>query len=117
MTEPATTALALTATAATATAASALVPDVDANALIGAVAGGALFVTSARDLSLPVRATYLLVSIAAGYVAAPEVIQRLPLHSTGVAAFLAATLAITVTTQIIDRVKAFDFTSILKRGA
>ena len=116
MTEPATTSIALAAVATT-TAASALVPGLDANALVGAIAGGALFVTSSRDLSLITRLAYLFISAGAGYVAAPELIQRLPITSTGVAAFLAASLAITVTTQVIERAKAFDFTSILKRGA
>lgn len=117
MTEPASASLAIAAAAATATAASAIIPGVDANALVGAVAGGALFVTSARDLSVALRLVYLFISAAAGYVAAPELVQRVPIQSTGVAAFLAAALAITVTTQVIERAKAFDFTSILKRGA
>jgi len=117
MTEPATASLAIAAAAATATAATALVPGVDANALVGAIAGGALFVTSAKDQSVGMRLAYLVISAGAGYVAAPELIQRLPLHSTGVAAFLAGALAITVTTQVIERVKTFDFTSLLKRGA
>lgn len=115
MTEPATTFLGLAA--ATTVAASAMVPGVDANAIVGAVAGGALFVTSARDLTVRMRLAYLLVSAGAGYVAAPELMQRLPLHSTGVAAFLAGALAVTVTTQLIERVKTFDFTSLIKRGA
>lgn len=117
MTEPASASLAIAAAAVTATAASTLVPGVDANALVGAVAGGALFVTSARDLSVVTRLVYLFVSAAGGYVAAPEVVHRVPIQSTGVAAFLAAALAITVTTQVIERIKTFDFTSLLKRGA
>jgi hypothetical protein len=117
MTEPATAALLLAGAATTATAASALVPGVDANALIGAFAGGALFVASSRDLSLAMRLVYLMVSVGAGYVAAPEVVQHLPITSTGVAAFFAGALAITVATQVIERAKAFDFTTLLKRGA
>lgn len=118
MTEPATSALLLAGAAATATAAaSALVPGIDANALIGAFAGGALFVASSRDLSIARRVVYLLVSVGAGYVAAPEVVQRLPITSTGVAAFFAGALAITVATQVIERAKAFDFTTLFKRGA
>jgi hypothetical protein len=116
MTEPATSSLAIAAAATTATAASALVPGVDANALIGAIAGGALFVTSSRDLSFAMRLVYLLISAGAGYVAAPEIVSRLPITSTGVAAFLAGALAITVATQIIERAKAFDFTTLIKRG-
>lgn len=117
MTEPTTAALAAAAVIATATTATSLVPGVDGNALVGAIAGGALFVTSAKDLSLVMRLVYLLISAGAGYVSASEVVQRLPIQSTGVAAFLAAALAITVTTQVIERAKTFDFTSLLKRGA
>lgn len=99
-------------------AASTLVPGVDADALVGAVAGGALFVTSARDLPLTSRLVYLFVSAGAGYVAVPEILSRVPLHSSGLAAFAAASLAVTVTTQLIERAKAFDITSLIpKRGA
>ena len=118
MTEPAIAALATAAAAATAATASTLVPGVDGNALVGAIAGGALFVTSARDLPVASRLAYLFASAGAGYVAAPEVLQYIPLHSAGVAAFLASSLAVTVTTQLIERVKTFDFTSLItKRGA
>jgi hypothetical protein len=34
-----------------------------------------------------------------------------------VAAFLAGALAITVVTQVIERAKTFDFTTLFKRGA
>jgi len=113
MAEPASTTLA--AAVATATAAT-LLPGIDGNALVGAIAGGALFVTGARDLPLIRRAVYLAISAGAGYVAAPELLDHVPLHSTGVAAFLAGASVVTVTTQLVERLKAFDLTSLFKRG-
>jgi Putative phage holin len=107
-----------TAGIATATAATTLLPGIDGDALIGALAGGALFVTSARDLSLPSRAAYLLISVSVGYLAAPEVMTFLSLKGTGVAGFLAGACAVTVATQAIERIKSLDFSSIFpKRGA
>jgi Putative phage holin len=123
MTEPASAALiALTSTAlATAATAGSYVPGVDANALVGAIAGGALFVTSARDLPITRRVIYLLISSGVGYMGAPELIQHVPLKSTGIAAFLCGALAVNITTLLIERVKTFDFGSLLSnffnRGA
>jgi hypothetical protein len=116
MTEPASTYL--TTAAVTATATTALLPGIDGDALVGALAGGTLFVTSARDLPALRRITYLLVSAVAGYFSAPELLQLLPLHSKGLAAFLGGAVAVTAATQAIERVKALDLVSFLpKRGA
>jgi len=116
MTEPASATLttaAITATAAT----TALLPGIDGDALVGAIAGGTLYVTSARDLPPLRRAVYLLVSTATGYLGAPELMQLLPLRSSGVSAFLAGAGAITVATQFIERIKTFDMSSLFpKRG-
>jgi hypothetical protein len=51
-----------------------------------------------------------------GYMASPEVIKHSPLTSTGVAAFFAAALAITVTLQLIERIKSFDLLSLIRKG-
>jgi hypothetical protein len=122
MTEPASATFALLtgAAVATASAASTIVPGLDSNALVGAISGGALFVTSARDLPLWQRLAYLVVSAGAGYIAAPEVMRHMPIQSTGVAAFLAGALIVTLTTQLIERVKTLDLTALanlFKRGA
>jgi hypothetical protein len=117
MTEPASATLAVAATLATATAATTLIPGIDGNALVGAIAGGALFVTSARDLPLARRLAYLIVSAGAGYVSAPEVMQHVAIHSSGVAAFLAGATAVTVTTQVTERIKTLDLSTLFKRGA
>lgn len=116
MAEPA-TATAASAVVATAATATALIPGVDGNALIGALAGGALFVTIAKDLPLWRRAVYLAVSAGGGYVAAPDVLAHLPLQSIGLAAFLGGATIITIATQVIERVKNGDFSTFTKSGA
>ncbi|MFL9993043.1 putative holin [Paraburkholderia sediminicola] len=93
-----------------------LFPGIDGNALIGAFTGAALVVVSSKDLSIATRLAYLLISLIAGYIAAPEVVRVSPINSTAVAAFFAAALAITVTLQLIERVKSFDLLSIFKGG-
>jgi Putative phage holin len=93
-----------------------LFPGIDGNALIGAFTGAALVVVSSKDLSIATRLAYLLISLIAGYIAAPEVVRVSPINSTGVAAFFAAALAITVTLQLIERVKSFDLLSLFKGG-
>lgn len=117
MTEPASayfTTAAITATAAT----TALLPGIDGDALVGALAGGTLYVTSTRDLPTLRRAVYLLVSTAAGYFAAPELMQLLPLKSKGLAGFLGGAVVVTFAIQAIERVKTLDLSSLFtKRGA
>jgi len=108
----------LTAAAITAAATTALLPGIDGDALVGALAGGTLYVTSARDLPPLRRAVYLLVSTAAGYFGAPELRGLLPLQSNGLAGFLGGAVAVTVATQAIERVKTLDLSSLFtKRGA
>lgn len=116
MSEPAFTTLATTTALGTATATTALLPGIDGNALVGAVAGAALFVTSSRDLPLWRRVIYLVISTVVGYLAAPDVLAHVPLHSTAIAAFLGGALVVTLTMQLIERAKAFDFSRLLSKG-
>lgn len=94
----------------------ALLPGLDGNALIGAFAGAALFVTNSRDLPLVHRTIYLVISTVVGYFAAPEVLADLPLHSVAMAAFLAGALVVTLTVQLIERAKSFDLSTLFKKG-
>ncbi len=113
MTDPtASTAAALAAGATSA----AMVPGVDGNALVGAIAGGALFVVQSKDPGLLRRGVYLLVSIAVGYLAAPDLLHMLPIDSTGVAAFLAGSCAVTVATQLLDRLRHTDLLAMFRRS-
>jgi hypothetical protein len=112
MAEPSTTALA----AAAGIGLASMFPGIDGNALIGAFTGAALVVVTSKDLSLGKRFAYLVISLIAGYLAAPDLVNATPIKSTGVAAFFAAALAITVTLQLIERVKSFDLLSLFKKG-
>jgi hypothetical protein len=93
-----------------------LFPGMDGNALIGAFTGAALVVVTSKDLTLAKRFAYLVISLIVGYLAAPDVVNHTPIASTGVAAFFAAALAITVTLQLIERVKSFDLLSLFRKG-
>ncbi|KAG0164252.1 Bombesin receptor-activated protein C6orf89 [Apophysomyces sp. BC1034] len=93
-----------------------LTPGIDGDALIGAFAGAALVVVTSKNIGLLMRVAYLLISLVMGYLAAPEIVHATPLHSTGVAAFFAAALVITITLQLIARIKQLDLLAWLKRG-
>ena len=93
-----------------------LTPGIDGNALIGAFTGAALVVVTSKDIGILQRLAYMLISLVMGYVAAEEIVAKTPIRSTGVAAFLAAALVITVTLQLIERVKTFDIVSFFKKG-
>lgn len=113
MAEPSTAAL---VAASTTVGLASICPGIDGNALIGAFAGAALVVVTSKDLSVLTRIAYMIISVVIGYMAAPEVIKHSPLTSTGVAAFFAAALAITVTLQLIERIKSFDLLSLIRKG-
>ncbi|PTB19539.1 hypothetical protein C9I57_17825 [Trinickia symbiotica] len=93
-----------------------LAPGIDGNALIGAFTGAALVVVTSKDIGVGRRAAYMLISLVMGYLAAPEIVSATPIQSTGVAAFFAAALVIAVTLRLIDRAKAFDLRSLLRKG-
>lgn len=110
MTEPATAVMA----AAAGIGLAAAIPGVDSNALVGAFAGATLFVVSSKELPVWRRLVYLGVSIALGYLAAPEVMRWLPLQTTGLAAFFASALGVTVTLGLIERGRTFDLQAWLR---
>lgn len=114
MTEP--TSLTGTVMVATGLGLASLVPGIDGDALIGAFAGGTLFVVSAKDLPIWKRLVYLIVSVIAGYYGAGEVLRWVPLQSTGMAAFAAAACGITVTLGLIERGRTFDLPRIRRGG-
>ncbi|MCP8687762.1 putative holin [Marinobacterium sedimentorum] len=112
MAEPSTTAVTVVAT--TGIGLASMFPGIDGNALIGAFAGATLFVMSARELSLAVRAIYLLISLIMGYIAAPELISHLPIQETGVAGFLAGLLCITLTSPLVKRLEGVDLITVIR---
>ncbi|ADP02328.1 gp35 [Burkholderia phage KL3] len=93
-----------------------IAPGIDGDALIGAFAGAALVVVTSKDLGIGRRAAYMLISLVMGYLAAPEINHLVPVRSSGVAAFFAAALVITVTLTLMERVKDIDFGALIRRG-
>ncbi len=93
-----------------------ILPGIDGDALIGAFAGGTLFVVSANQLPVWRRLIYLVISAAVGYLAAPEVASWGFIKSTGVSAFVSGALAVTVTLGLIEKSKTLDWAAIVRRG-
>lgn len=88
----------------------AIVPGIDGNALLGAFAGGTLFVVSATALPLWHRFAYLVVSVIAGYMGAQDLMAALPfVKSSGLAAFIVAAVAVTVMLEVIKKARKLDF--------
>lgn len=115
MAEPTSTTTAVAAVAGISFAS--LFPGIDGNALIGAFAGATLFVVSSKDLTVVQRFAYLFISLVIGYQGAQEIIAVTSLRSTGIAAFVAAAIAIILTLQLIERLKSMDMLSALfKKG-
>ncbi|MGI4815403.1 MAG: putative holin [Janthinobacterium lividum] len=92
-----------------------LTPGIDGDALIGAFTGAALVVVTSNNLGVFKRLAYMCISLVMGYLAAPEIVSATPIRSASVAGFFAAALVITVTLQLIERVKTFDLNAIFKK--
>ncbi|MCE8015906.1 hypothetical protein HOP62_07440 [Halomonas sp. MCCC 1A17488] len=92
-----------------------LIPGVDANAIVGALCGAALFVVSAKGLTLLERLIYLVISFLIGYLGGPSQLSHLFEH-TAVSAFIAAAISVTAGLRIIDAVKHFDLKAWLGPG-
>lgn len=114
MAEPTSTTTAVAAAAGISFAS--LFPGIDGNALIGAFAGATLFVVSSKDLTTMQRIAYLFISLIIGYQGAAEIIAVTPLRSTGIAAFVAAAIAIILALQLMERLKSVDLMALLKKG-
>ena len=114
MAEPSTTSLLVTAAAGVGL--SSLVPGIDGNALIGAFAGATLVAISSKNLPVLQRIAYMVISLAIGYLAAPEVISNTPLKQSGVAAFLASAVAIALTLHGIDLIKTIELPDWIRKG-
>lgn len=70
-------------------------PGIDGNALLGGFGGAIFFVVFARDYNALTRLGYLLVSWVGGYYAGIEALGRGLTQTSGMAAFVAATLCVT----------------------
>lgn len=94
---------------------STLFPMIDGNALIGAFAGSNLLAISSKNLTPLKRLAYMLISLIAGYLAAPEVVTHTPLREVGVAAFIASAAAIPFALHVIELIQRIELPSILKK--
>ena len=114
MAEPSTTTLVVTTAAGIGL--SSLFPGIDGNALIGAFAGAALVAISSKNLAVLQRLAYMAISLAIGYLAAPEVISNTPLKQSGVAAFFASAAAIALTLHGIELIHTIELPTWLRKG-
>lgn len=105
MTEPSATVIATTTT--TGITLAALFTNVDANTLIGATAGASLFVMSAKDLRIPVRLVYLLISLFMGYTGGPAVLGHI-FSEPAISAFVFSACVIGLGLKLIDSVDQID---------
>lgn len=114
MAEPSTTTLVVTAAAGIGL--SSIFPGIDGNALIGAFAGATLVAISSKNLTVLLRLAYMIISLAVGYLAAPEVINNTPLKQSGVAAFFASAAVIALTLHGIDLIKTIELPDWMRKG-
>ncbi|BBT18117.1 hypothetical protein A7D27_06620 [Pseudomonas sp. 1D4] len=98
-----------------------LIPSIDGNALIGGFGGAIFFVVFARDYKPLTRAGYLLVSWVGGYYAAVEAVSRGLAQTSGVVAFVAATLCVTGGIGMLEWMRGGQLPNwlrtLLRRGA
>ncbi len=85
--------------------ASALIPGIDANAVIGAFAGAIFFVVYAKDISAWARLGYFAASWIVGYYVAGEFIGREWARTSGLAAFGGALFCVAVGTSLLEWVQ------------
>ena len=111
MADPTTTTAVATAVAGVGLAA--VAPQLDGNALFGAIIGAALIALNQRDIKGWQRLLGLLVSIGAGYVSAAEIITQTPITRTAPAGFLGAVLVVPVVLKSLEVVEKTDFASLV----
>ncbi|EPQ0480622.1 putative holin [Pseudomonas aeruginosa] len=85
--------------------ASALIPGIDANAVIGAFAGAIFFVVYAKEISPWARLGYFAASWIVGYYVAGEVIGREWARTSGLVAFGGALFCVAVGTSLLEWVQ------------
>lgn len=94
----------------------AMLPGINGDALIGAFAGAVLFVVTAKEIGRLTRFAYFVVSLLAGYLAAPELLGWLPIKSVGLSALIAAATIVTLTLRLIEGSQTVNLDAWLKRG-
>lgn len=100
-------------TALVAVAAS-LLPWVNGDVLIGSFGGAVIYAVSAKEDPIYTRLIYMVISAAIGYLGAAEISEALG-TSEPISAFILSALLITVTLNVVERVKTINPLSIFKR--
>lgn len=104
MAEPSTSAVVGTAGAV---AGAALLPGIDAGALLGACAGATLFVMSAKELKMPTRVVYLAIALCMGYLGGPSVLGHI-FDESAVSAFVFSAGVVGLGNKIVTGVEKID---------
>ncbi len=112
MAEPSTTTLGIAAATAGITIGSAAL-GLDTETAIGALAGAAVFVTSAKEINLITRVIYLLASVIIGYFVAPEIINHTFIEVRAVAGFVGGLLGVTAGQLLLKQMHNTDLSWII----
>ena len=100
MAEP-TSSSVVVATAAAGVGLATFLPNMDGNALFGAIIGAALIALNQKDLKAWQRLLGLLVSVGAGYVSAGEIVAQTPITQTGPGGFVGAILVVPIALKVL----------------
>lgn len=119
MAEP-TSSSVVVATAAAGVGLATFLPNMDGNALFGAIIGAALIALNQKDLKAWQRLLGLLVSVGAGYVSAGEIVAQTPITQTGPGGFVGAIIVVPIALKVLELIEKTDFASLApgwwKRG-
>lgn len=107
MAEP-TSSSVVVATAAAGVGLATFLPNMDGNALFGAIIGAALIALNQKDLKAWQRLLGLLVSVGAGYVSAGEIVAQTPITQTGPGGFVGAILVVPIALKVLAVVERME---------
>lgn len=91
-----------------------LIPLIDSATFLGALTGSALFTISAKDVSIPKRIAYMMISVISGYLAAPEIQANTFIQSNGVAGFLGGLFSISLSLPLLKKAQTLNLQSLIK---
>ena len=107
MAEP-TSSSVVVATAAAGVGLATFLPNMDGDALFGAIIGAALIALNQKDLKAWQRLLGLLVSVGAGYVSAGEIVAQTPITQTGPGGFVGAILVVPIALKVLAVVERME---------
>jgi len=114
MAEPTSSAAAaVTATAGVGLAA--LLPWIDANALMGAVLGASLVAYSKSDISPLKRFGALAFSAALGYLMSGDVVHLSPVQESGTGGFIGSIVIVPLALKVLDHIEQIDVSDIVNK--